>query len=207
MDSLARQTVGRTLAAALLLASLGVSAGCSPRVGGELPPPTVEMPERSERVSVYFSTGRSLTQEYRVVDANDLYASTIAELVAALPETPDIAIVQPEAEVLSVVVEDGTATIDWDRAVLDFEADPEEYRLAWGAFLLTLGQFPEVERVMFTVEGQTSGSIEGKDIETFWGEVTLANQPWDVTRPPGYEDPDASDEETATPEAETEDGE
>ena len=190
----------------VLLASLGVASGCSREVGGEGPEPTIEMPARTERVSVFYSTGRSLAEEYRIVDADDLYAATLDELVNGEPENPDVALVQPVAEVRSVTFEDGLITIDWDRAILDFEADPEEYTLAWGAFILTFGQFPEVERLAFTVEGETSGEIDGKDIGEFWGgEVTLVDQPWDIQRPPGWVDPEASEEETETESIEMED--
>lgn len=186
------------LAATLMLASAGL-AGCTGRTGGEVPEPTLDMPLRTEQVSVYFATGRSLTQEYRIVDAENIYESTLTELMEAESENPELAIVQPVADFRSVTLEDGVLTIDWDRAILDFEADPEEYTIAWGAFILTFGQFPEVEKLVFTVEGQTDGEIDGKDVEEFWGQVTLADQPWDVQRPPGYEDPDAAAEDTTTP--------
>ena len=187
---------------ALLVTSTLLTTACGGgRSGGELPEPTVVLPPRTEKVSVYFATGRSLTEERRVVDADKLYEATLAELMKGEPETPDIAIVQPEAEVRSVTFEDGLLTIDWDRAILGFVAEPEEQTIAIGAFLLTFGQFSEVEKVAFTVEGKDSGTIAGKDIERFWGEVTLADQPWDVVRPPGYEDPEASEDETPTGEA------
>jgi hypothetical protein len=185
--------------------SVVAMSGCSREIGGEVPEPTVETPMRTERVSVFYSTGRSLTEEYRIVDADDLYAATLDELINGEPENPDVALVQPVADVRSVTFEDGLITIDWDRAILDFEADPEEYTLAWGAVILTFGQFPEVEKVAFMVEGETSGEIDGKDIEQFWGQITLADQPWDVQRPPGWEDPEASEEETETDRIELED--
>jgi hypothetical protein len=186
------------LAATLMLASAGL-AGCTSRTGGEVPEPTVEMPLRTQQVSVYLPTGRSLTQEYRIVDADNLYESTLTQLMTGESDNPELALVQPVSDFRSVTLEDGVLTIDWDRAILDFEADPEEYTIAWGSFILTFGQFPEVEKLVFTVEGQTDGEIDGKDVENFWGQVTLADQPWDIQRPPGYEDPDAAEEETSTP--------
>lgn len=184
---------------ALLVTSTLLMTACgADRNRGKLPEPTISLPLRTDQVSVYFATGRSLTEERRVVDANDLYTATLAELMEAKPETPDVAIVQPEAEVRSVTFEDGLITIDWDRNILEFVAEPGEKTLALAAFLVTLGQFPEVKKVAFTVEGKDSGVIGGKDIERFWGNVTLADQPWDVARPPGYQDPAASKDETPT---------
>lgn len=192
------------LAAGLLVASATFVTGCGGSGGGDLPEPTVEVPAETERVSVFFATGRSLQEERRVVDSNDRYAATLAELMEATPETPDIAIVQPEAEIRSVTFEDGVVTVDWDRAVLDFAAEPAEVPIAHAAFLVTLGQFPEVEKVKFTVEGKDSGEIDGKDVERFWGEITLADQPWDVVRPPGYQEPAESEDTTPSAETETE---
>ncbi len=174
------------LAAALLLSATAL-AGCGGVGSRDLPPPS-EMPDETVRVSVFFSTGRSLLEERRVVDATDVYSSTLDALLAGDAETPDVAIVQPRAAYRSVTLADGVITIDWDREILDFDADPEEYRLAWAAFIMTFGQFPEVEQVAFTVEGMDAGEIDGRDIAEFWGEVTFANQPWDVQRPPEYDD-------------------
>jgi hypothetical protein len=39
-----------------------------------------------------------------------------------------------------------------------------------------------VKFVRFTVEGKEEGSIGGKDVEKFWGTVSLKGQPWKVVR-------------------------
>ncbi len=31
---------------------------------------------------------------------------------------------------------------------------------------------------MFTVEGKDRGTIDGKDIQDFWGAISLQGQPW-----------------------------
>jgi hypothetical protein len=201
----ARRALTLALGAGLLVLVATLVTGCGGSGGNaDLPEPTVEVPAETEQVSVFFATGRSLLEEQRVVDANDRYASTLVQLLAATPETPDVAIVQPEAEIRSVTFEDGVVTIDWDRAILDFTAEPEEVPIAHAAFLVTLGQFPEVEKVRFTVEGKDSGEIDGKDVERFWGEITLADQPWDAVRPPGFEETSGSGETTPSAETETE---
>lgn len=183
-----------TVAGLLLCASF--VAGCSD--AASVPPPT-ELPDETRSVSVYFSTGRSLLEEPRVVDATDVYTATLEELLAAEPENKDTAVVQPEAAIRSVTFDSGLVTVDWDPAVLEFEADDGEYQLAWAALLLTMGQFEEVERMAFSVDGKTEGMVNDRDIAEFWrGVVTLKDQPWDVTRPPGF-----GDEATATPEPAT----
>ena len=99
------------------------------------------------------------------------YKASLDELLAALPEKfTTIAIVQPTAKVKSVTYKDGVVTIDWAKDVLAFDAEPKEKRLALAAILATMGKFQNVEKVRFTVEGKTSGTIDGKDVEAFWGD-------------------------------------
>lgn len=169
-------------------------AGCS---SGDdaIPPP--QIPEQTVQTSVFFSTGRSLVEEPRVVDAADVYQATLRELLAAKPvQNSDIAIVQPVATVRSITVKDGVASVDWSRQILDFEAADQEKFLAWAAIMTTLGQFPEINKVRFTVEGKTDGTIADKDVAKFWGKIGLKNQPWDAVRPPAA--PGQSEETTQT---------
>jgi len=163
---------------------LGAIAGCAGgfRPASDLPEPG-EMAQETTQTSVYYSTGRSLLQEKKLVDATEPYVSTFRELLLALPEeNADVAIVQPVAKFNSVTFADGVITVDWTAEILGFEAEPAEKRLALASILATFGQFPEVDRVKFTVEGKTEGEIDGKDIEAFWGEVSLKGQPWAVLR-------------------------
>ena len=167
-------------ALALLLTLLAAGAsGCSGvRPAGDLPTPS-GVSEDTTETSVYYSTGRTLLEERKIVGAEDVYGATLKELLRAMPEeNPDVAIVQPEATFRSVVVEDGVATVDWDANILDFAAEPKEERLALASILATLGQFDDVKKVQFTVEGKTDGQVNGKDVVAFWGDVSLNNQPW-----------------------------
>jgi hypothetical protein len=164
------------------------SRGC--RVGGGRTISTKETRSpancRDHPDSGLLLTGRSLLEERKLVDANNVYEATLRELLRALPESnPDVAIVQPEAEFNSITLgENGVLTIDWKQEILDFEAEPKEERLAFASLLMTFGGFEEVEKLRFTVEGKESGTIGGKDITAFWGEVSLKDQPYAVMRPP-----------------------
>jgi hypothetical protein len=175
-------------------------AGCQETDTADIPEPT-GVPENTIYTSVFYSTGRTVVEELHLVDEDDMYMQTFAELLAAQPQKfTDIAIVQPEAEILGITVEDGVMTIDWSRDVLAFEATDEEKPVALASILLTAGQFPEVDKVIFTVEGQTSGEIGGHDIEYFWGRISLKGQPFDVLRPPTPpEDGQSTEEATSTP--------
>lgn len=172
------------LIGAVILFSLVTMSGCSGglRPAGDIPEPSMAA-EETTQTSVFYSTGRSLLQEHKLVDASAVYENTLTELLLATPEeNAEVAVVQPVAGFNSVTFDDGVITIDWKPEILDFEADPSEKRLALAAVLATFGQFPEVERVMFTVDGETSGDIDGKSIHDFWVDVSLKGQPWAVLR-------------------------
>lgn len=177
----------RATIALLLVLALGslvlVASGCS-RPGADLPMPDDVARETTETAVVY-ATGRSLYEERHIVDAENVYLSTLEKWLEAMPTgNLDIALVQPQSRVLGAELDDeGVLTIDWSFEVLEFEATPDEQLIALAGLLRTLGQFPEVEYVRFTVEGEIEGEIGGRSVEAFWGDVTLAGQPWEAIRP------------------------
>lgn len=182
----------RIFAALAVVASLAL-VGCSGS-SSRMPEPT-GVPEKTEEVSVFYSSGRTLVEEPSVVDSTKRYEAVLDLLLAATPKiNTDIAIVQPVAKVRSVTLKDGTITIDWDREVLNFDAEDREKNLALAAILITYGQFPEVKKVAFTVEGKKDGKLGDKDVEYFWGRVSLKGSPWDVLRQPAKSDEDTSTE-------------
>lgn len=177
----------------MILVGLLLAAGCGGSTAG-IPEPR-DLPEETVQVSVFFSSGRTLVEEPRVVDAGDVYRATLRELLEALPVlNTDIAVVQPEADVRSAILTEGELTIDWSPEVLAFEADDQEKVLALAAILATMGQFPEIETVRFKVDGKSDGTIDGADVIDFWGNVTLRAQPWKVMRVPDPEVGAASEE-------------
>jgi hypothetical protein len=184
-----------TLAAVAAIAVSLLVAGC--QTGSNIPEPQ-NLPKETTSVSVFYSTGRTLVEEPTVVDATDLYRATLEKMLEAQPtKNTDIAIVQTTAEVLSAELDDeGLLTVDWSSEVLSFEAEPDEKRLAYASIMMTLGQFPEVKKVQFTVNGQTEGEIGGMQVADFWGDVSLVDQPWNVLRPPNYVDPSLESSET-----------
>lgn len=168
------------IAAIALLGVVLLASGCTQVT--RVPGPE-GLPAETAEVSLFYSTGRSLFEERRLVDKKNVYASTLKELLLASPESnTDVAIVQPVAEFRSATVEDGMLTVDWEADVLEFEADPDEEMLALAGILRTFGEFDEVRKVRFTVEGKSEGKAGGRDIEGFWGDVSLKGQPWDVLR-------------------------
>lgn len=130
-------------------------------------------------VSVFYPSADTIIQDSRqMAFTADLPLKLMRILFDAEPEAKDIAVSLPEAEVNSVTIEDGTAWVDFSSDVLVTDAPERTQRTALVAIIYTLTQFPDVERVAFTVEGKTAGNLAGKDIETFWGDVTLEQMPW-----------------------------
>lgn len=177
-----RKTWIVAVALAGLIAAGSLLSGCNSAVSGagSIPAPNEsKVSEDTTETSIFYSTGRSLLEERRVVDADDPYTQTLKELLLASPESnQDVAIVQPEAGFNSVTLKDGMLTIDWKKEVLDFEAEDREKRLAFASILATFGRFDAVEQIRFTVEGKDKGEIGGKSIEDFWGAVSLKAQPF-----------------------------
>lgn len=158
------------------------ATGCS---GSDVPPPTKAMPEKTRTVSVFYATGRTVVEERHIVEDNkDIIKTTLNEGFKAQPQDNlDIAIVQPECKVLDVKLDKkGVATVNFSKEVLDFKAERSEKALAYGAILETLKQFDEVKSFKFQVEGKEKGMIGGKDIQKFWGDVSLTGQPWQIVK-------------------------
>lgn len=88
--------------------------------------------------------------------------------------------VMPTTKIISVKVVNGMATVNFEKSVLDFSMPEINQQLVVAAVVKTLAQFPEIKQVKFQVEGLEMGNIGGKDIKTFWGNVTLKSQPWNV---------------------------
>ena len=86
-----------------------------------------------------------------------------------------------KTEVLDVNIKNGTATIDFNRSLLNVEIINEKQEdLAIAAIVNTLSQFPKVTNVIITVEGKMNGKVGDKRIEEFWGKGTLKHQPFEM---------------------------
>ncbi|MBI5232027.1 MAG: GerMN domain-containing protein [Coriobacteriales bacterium] len=136
----------------------------------------------STEVSVFYPSTDTILEEKTVLGGEgspELQALRV--LFAGKPRNPEFKATVPPATVRSVVVKDGIAWVDFSRNVLVTGASDEVQRVTLVAVIYTLKQFEGIERVAFTVEGRTSGSLGGKDVAKFWGTVTLKDMPWSVT--------------------------
>ncbi len=140
--------------------------------------------EELVEISVFFPSSDTIIEEKRSVEPDEATPLTALKIMfEEEPEDTSHTKTLPEAKVLSASIDDGTARIDFDRGVLVSGSDPGTQRVALVAIIYAMKQFPGVEQVAFSVEGKTSGQIDGKDIETFWGEVSLSDMPWSAAEP------------------------
>lgn len=166
---------------AIALVATGCSESRSQRTEDVLEVDALVDTEAAE-VSVFYPSGDIIAEETIVVSEEGSYVlAALRELFNAAPKDPSIKVTLPPATVNSVRVVDGVAWIDFDSAVLVTGESDEGQRVALAAIIYTATQFDEIDEVAFTVDGQTSGSVDGKDVANFWGTVTLDAQPWSLT--------------------------
>ncbi len=181
MDMFAPRLWTRALVIAFAAMSVAAVAGCSANV----PEPTEsKIAEEMAVVSVYYPDGETLTEERHIVpDDGNLPQVALSRLFEASPQEFEIAVLLPEATVNSVEVDEtGVCTVDFSREILDFPRDERKAKvLAFASIIETLRQFPEIQSLMITVEGQDSGSIDGKSVDEFWGDVRLPPTPLDIS--------------------------
>jgi spore germination protein GerM len=173
------------MACGLVISSLLLVAGCNaPQTSQEDVISEIDrtVSITNAEISVFYPSADVIAEEKVVVQAtDDLPLLAMRELFKAQPQDPDLKVTLPPADVRSVRIEDGVAWVDFDRAVLVSGEAAETQRTVLTAIIYTLKQFEGVEQVAFTVEGKTSGTLDGKDIEEFWGAVSLSDMPWSLT--------------------------
>lgn len=176
------------ITSAVIVLLIIVVAGCSRGITTEssVPPPTSELATtETTAISVFYPTGKIVIEERRVVPVQEnLVEVALKEVYKADPEKFEIVIVQPRARVLSVEVDDnGLCTINFSKEMLDFPEDSRQAKLvAFAAIVETLKQFENIKEFQILVEGKSSGEIDGRSIEEFWGDISLKKQPFPINR-------------------------
>jgi germination protein M len=141
-------------------------------------------PSGTTDVSVYYpvsgGTGTTLARErHTVPKAPRIATAALEEVVHGTSERGYPNPFPAAAQVLSVTIADGTATVDWNAAVLEGGTGAEGEAAAIQAAVWTLTEFPTIERVRFTVEGRDRGlASNNRAIEDWWGNVGLSGQPF-----------------------------
>ncbi|MDD4766783.1 MAG: Gmad2 immunoglobulin-like domain-containing protein [Desulfotomaculaceae bacterium] len=147
--------------------------GATPGVQQGTPDPD----QKSNLVVYYVKTTENDTylvrEIHQVFAAADVHRIAVEELINTSPVIPGAARVLPPAtKVNSVSVKDGLATIDFSKEVLNANVGAAGEALGIQSIVNTLTEFPEIEKVSFTVEGKTDNAMD------WWGHVGLYEQPF-----------------------------
>ncbi len=136
-----------------------------------------------QEINLYFAqeveNNFYLVEESRKIGSNELYRNAIQELIKG-PAIEDLFPVLPDTvKVNSVNIENATAIVDFSQEIITDQSIPHSSateRLAIYSIVNTLTQFEKIKEVKITVMGKSSGIIEGKNIEDFWGHIGIAEK-------------------------------
>lgn len=107
-------------------------------------------------------------------ETKDKLKAAAQELIAGEPLTKGAEKIFPAGtKILGITVENGLATVNFSREVLQASVGSEGEALGIQSMVNTLTEFPEVRAVSFQVEGKLDART--KD---WWGHVGLYNQPF-----------------------------
>ena len=136
----------------------------------------------TEVIKLYFAKATEdsayLMPEEREVEKSDsLPLLAIQELIKG-PEVSDLDRTLPETtKVLSVDVDRGIATVDFSKEIItdsgSIGPSSTTELLAIFSIVNTLTEFPQIKEVKITVDGKSSGKLEGREIADFWGHVGI----------------------------------
>jgi len=140
---------------------------------------TVPEKEATEEVAVYYLKDYTddihlVREVHRVSSKKDIKVAALEELITGTPKTKGAYKVLPEStKVRGIKVKDGLATVDFSRDVLQANVGSRGEHLGILSIVNTLAEFPDVEQVSFTVEGQLD-----ERTRDWWGHIGLYDQPF-----------------------------
>ena len=172
---------GKVVTAAMMASLLLLTAGCEetgkqrtsskPSSATENPAPKLNTPVSTApavsgqtEVKLYFpnEAGDSLGSVKVSVPVEDKYTAAAKELVAGTKEPGLTAIFPKGVKVLGVKVEGDLATVDFSKELTQkFIGGSTGEQMLISALVNTMTEFPEIERVLITVEGQRIETIAG----------------------------------------------
>ncbi|MEA4924459.1 MAG: Gmad2 immunoglobulin-like domain-containing protein [Syntrophomonadaceae bacterium] len=174
----------KNLTAIVLLVALALlSWGCGTKIGQPTTPDnntTTTTPEVSPTtpIAVYYlkftDNEEYLVREvHQVEKTTEVAAAALNELINGNPVTPGAArVLPPETKVLGIKINQGLATVDFSADVLKANVGASGEALGIASIVNTLTEFPNIQRVSFTVEGQVDKAMD------WWGHVGLSQQPF-----------------------------
>lgn len=172
---------GKVVTAAMMASLLLLTAGCeetgkqgtssklsaateNPAPKLNTPVPTAPAVSGQTEVKLYFpnEAGDSLGSVKVSVPVEDKYTAAAKELVAGTKEPGLTAIFPKGVKVLGVKVEGNLATVDFSKELTHkFVGGSTGEQMLVSALVNTMTEFPEIERVLITVEGERIETIAG----------------------------------------------
>jgi len=170
-----------TVVALLLI----VVAGCGTEPSYLAAPtdlPKTDASNNYMQIVVYYPDKDALAKEVREVPREtDKVKAALDILFEGKPNNGNIMPVMPEnVKVLGTRIDNNTVTINFNRNILNFSGNKSSQDLLLMAIISTAQQSNSLKQFKFQVEGKEKGRIDGKDVEKFWGGVTLKDQPWKI---------------------------
>lgn len=174
----------KNLTAIILLVAVALlSWGCGTKTGqpgtpGENPPNPAPQAPQTTSVAVYYlkttNTESYLVREvHQVEKTTEVAKAALNELIAGNPVTPGAARVLPtETKILGIKIDQGLATVDFSADVLKANVGASGEALGIASIVNTLTEFPSIQKVSFTVDGQVAKAMD------WWGHVGLSEQPF-----------------------------
>ncbi len=162
----------------LLVALVLLSSGCGTKTGQtSTPPPTPEVPQMTNVAVYYLKTTDNdsylVREVHQVEKTPEIAQAALNELIKGNPVTPGAARVLPaDTKILGIKIDQGLATVDFSPEVLRANVGSSGEVLGIASIVNTLTEFPSIQKVSFTVDGQVAKAID------WWGHVGLSEQPF-----------------------------
>ncbi|MGI6428995.1 MAG: Gmad2 immunoglobulin-like domain-containing protein [Syntrophomonadaceae bacterium] len=145
-----------------------------------------EQPDKSDQndsaqkqeIAVYYlkSTDQEIylvREVHQVEKTTEVAQAALNELIKGDPITPDAYRVLPEdTRILGINIDNGLATVDFSPEVLRANVGSSGEGLGIASIVNTLTEFPTIQEVAFTVDGQVENAMD------WWGHVGLYEQPF-----------------------------
>jgi len=165
----------------LLVALVLLSSGCGTKIGQPntpgTPAPTPEVPQMTN-VAVYYLKSSTadfylVREVHQVEKTAEIATAALNELIKGNPVTPGASRVLPaDTKILGIKIEQGLATVDFSAEVLKANVGSSGEALGIASIVNTLTEFPTIQKVSFTMDGQVAKAID------WWGHVGLSQQPF-----------------------------
>lgn len=145
--------------------------------------PSILLGCSKKQVSLYFAkeieNNFYLVEEKRQINSENIYLNSIEALVKGPSNKKLLPVLPEETEVNSVTIEGELAIVDFGKDIITDQSIPHSSTtesLAIYSIVNTLTGFDKIKKVKITVNGKSSGKVDGYSIEDFWGHIGISKE-------------------------------